>query len=94
MKQPFDGLSRSASAADTLFAPVLPPPVAPNGGPDLLSKAQSLAARLDSEGVVHSCQVRLRVGFFFDGTGNNLDADVGTDEHSNVARLFKAYPDN
>lgn len=26
--------------------------------------------------------------FFFDGTGNNLDADLENHEHSNVARLF------
>ncbi|MFL5358030.1 T6SS phospholipase effector Tle1-like catalytic domain-containing protein [Archangium sp.] len=34
----------------------------------------------------------VKVAFFFDGTGNNLDADVGNDEHSNVARLFRAHP--
>ncbi|WNG53847.1 DUF2235 domain-containing protein [Archangium gephyra] len=33
----------------------------------------------------------IRIAFFFDGTGNNLDADVGNDEHSNVARLFRAH---
>jgi len=33
----------------------------------------------------------VRVAFFFDGTGNNLEADVGTKEHSNVARLFRAH---
>ncbi|HEY0094093.1 MAG TPA: DUF2235 domain-containing protein, partial [Archangium sp.] len=37
-------------------------------------------------------QQGVRVSFFFDGTGNNLDADVGNDEHSNVARLFRAHP--
>ena len=40
-----------------------------------------------------SVQQGVRVSFFFDGTGNNLDADVGNDEHSNVARLFRAHPD-
>ncbi len=35
----------------------------------------------------------VRVAFFFDGTGNNLEADVGNDEHSNVARLFRAHPE-
>lgn len=29
--------------------------------------------------------------FFFDGTGNNLDADLETHEHSNVARLHRAH---
>ena len=32
------------------------------------------------------------MSIFFDGTGNNLDADTHTDEHSNVARLFRAHP--
>nr|WP_254380146.1 DUF2235 domain-containing protein [Corallococcus exiguus] len=32
-----------------------------------------------------------KVSFFFDGTGNNLDADLRTEEHSNVARLFRAH---
>jgi hypothetical protein len=39
-----------------------------------------------------SCQQCLYVSFFFDGTGNNLKADVPTLEHSNVARLFRAMP--
>lgn len=39
-----------------------------------------------------SCSVVVRMAFFFDGTGNNLDADVETSEHSNVARLFRAHP--
>ena len=29
--------------------------------------------------------------FFFDGTGNNLDADTPTEEHSNVARLYNSH---
>src|SRR5690348_1888446 len=33
----------------------------------------------------------LTVTFFFDGTGNNLDADIGTGEHSNVARLYQSH---
>lgn len=37
------------------------------------------------------CTQRISVAFFFDGTGNNLDADKGTGEHSNVARLFNAH---
>lgn len=36
-------------------------------------------------------QEGVRIAFFFDGTGNNLEADVGNGEHSNVARLFRAH---
>jgi hypothetical protein len=41
-----------------------------------------------------SCQQTLMLSFFFDGTGNNLDADVGSWEHSNVARLYRSHLDN
>jgi hypothetical protein len=34
------------------------------------------------------------ISFFFDGTGNNLEADYGTREHSNVARLFRSHNDD
>ena len=39
-----------------------------------------------------TCQVCVTLSFFFDGTGNNLDADVGTLQHSNVARLLQSHP--
>jgi uncharacterized protein (DUF2235 family) len=42
----------------------------------------------------HTCQQMLTLSFFFDGTGNNLDADVGTFEHSNVARLYRSHLEN
>ncbi len=38
-----------------------------------------------------TCQQCLTLSFFFDGTGNNFDADVGTMQHSNVARLFQSH---
>jgi hypothetical protein len=42
-----------------------------------------------------SCQQRLWLSFFFDGTGNNLDADVDTTKHSNVAKLYRVHvPDD
>jgi hypothetical protein len=41
-----------------------------------------------------SCQQRIWLSFFFDGTGNNLDADVGTNKHSNVAKLYRAHKPN
>ena len=38
-----------------------------------------------------SCKQILWLSFFFDGTGNNHDADTGMRKHSNVARLFRAH---
>ena len=58
-----------------------------------LDAIKSVSA-LRSTPICHTCQVQLRVAVFFDGTGNNLDADVPTNEHSNVARLFRSHLDN
>lgn len=94
LQQSLTALATSASAADTLMTPVFAPPCASNPEQCLMEQIQALQNRLDDQPAPHSCRVVLKIGFFFDGTGNNLDADIGTDEHSNVARLFKAYPDN
>jgi hypothetical protein len=39
-----------------------------------------------------SCKVNLAFGFFFDGTNNNLEHDRPSHNHSNVARLYLAFP--
>ncbi|MDE2076585.1 MAG: DUF2235 domain-containing protein [Burkholderiales bacterium] len=93
LRQPLNGLSSSASALDTLLAPVSPPPDAPIGELNPFAASAALHARLGTTPNAYTCKVKLKIGFFFDGTGNNLDADVGTDEHSNVARLFRAFYD-
>lgn len=64
-------------------------------GLDFGERPGSLAAihqQATTRPVTASCSLVVRTAFFFDGTGNNLDADVGTAEHSNVARLFRAHP--
>ncbi|OEZ63154.1 DUF2235 domain-containing protein [Duganella sp. HH105] len=38
------------------------------------------------------CNVNMVFGFFFDGTNNNLQRDFPTFNHSNVARLYLAFP--
>lgn len=40
------------------------------------------------------CCHDVKLAMFFDGTNNNLDADIGNRKHSNVARLFRAHPEN
>lgn len=47
-----------------------------------------------AEAAGSSCRITLRVAFFFDGTGNNRDADESSLKNSNVARLFRAHPDS
>ena len=39
-----------------------------------------------------TCTANLTFGFFFDGTNNNLLRDRGHHAHSNVARLYEAFP--
>lgn len=67
--------------------PLKPPPARPR-----IPMKDANAARHDPPPM--SCQQTLTLSFFFDGTGNNLDADVGTWEHSNVARLYRSHLEN
>lgn len=64
--------------------------------PAPVSKIVSLAAGMrntaESKGVPGHCVQKLWFSFFFDGTGNNLDADLGTVKHSNVAKLYRVHP--
>lgn len=41
-----------------------------------------------------TCSQCITMSIFFDGTGNNLDADSPSREHSNVAKLFKVHHTN
>lgn len=43
---------------------------------------------------VADCQQEPWLTFYFDGTGNNEQIDATTDEHSNVARLYRARVEN
>jgi Uncharacterized alpha/beta hydrolase domain (DUF2235) len=52
--------------------------------------ASAAAKQADQVAPPTTCQQCLTLSFFFDGTGNNLEADVGTMQHSNVARLFQS----
>ena len=73
------GLMPLAPAAPAVTAPARTPPSAVN-----------MRAARDAP-PPYSCQQTLTLTFFFDGTGNNLDADYWTFEHSNVARLYRAH---
>lgn len=48
----------------------------------------------DAKDAVADCNQDLWLTVFFDGTGNNERIDASTFEHSNVARLYRAMPDN
>lgn len=69
---------------------------------DLIQRLVCIAQ--DSQGPgVPSCSGDLNIGLFFDGTGNNERNDYGPEnnpfplrqrKHSNVVRLYHAYPDD
>ncbi len=83
-KQGSAGLSRQPMGATT--AAKTPPPTK--------NAARNSKAMEASEKDVPStwtCKQCLKLSFFFDGTGNNLESDIGTLEHSNVVRLYRAH---
>lgn len=51
----------------------------------------SVAADLDRKTSPSTCLQNLWFSFFFDGTGNNLEADIELEKHSNIARLYRAH---
>lgn len=59
--------------------------------PTLAQKSKGIERASKNQTPPHSCQQQLKISLFFDGTGNNLEADLHTVEHSNVARLFRAH---
>ncbi len=60
-----------------------------------ISKLASLGLEMKnnatSTGPVGSCVQTLWFSFFFDGTGNNLNADLDGLKHSNVAKLYRVH---
>ena len=59
--------------------------------PSLSQRASQIHAATDKQDAQPTCQQSLCMSFFFDGTGNNLDADSPTNELSNVAKIFLAH---
>jgi hypothetical protein len=90
-RQNAESLRCAVDQAGHIAADAAPKPVA-------VSKTASYAASSRNEarsnGPPGSCVQTLWFSFFFDGTGNNMTADSGSLKHSNVARLFRAMPEN
>ncbi|WP_374581474.1 DUF2235 domain-containing protein [Pseudoduganella sp.] len=66
---------------------------------ELMLRAKALCAKRVGKSAL-SCSGQIFAGFFFDGTGNNMQRDFKSVEqypskhqHSNVVRLFHAFPD-
>jgi hypothetical protein len=85
-------LTHAANAGDQFAAGVDKPEQPLTGGLSAADQSKALQACGKRVAPTSSCKVVLKIAIFFDGTGNNLDADLGTFEHSNVARLYRAHP--
>ena len=53
----------------------------------------AVRAQQSDDGKVGNCGRIWHVAFFFDGVGRNIDRDATDCRLSNIARLFRAYPD-
>lgn len=87
LNQPASNKQKGADLPDVRSQPV-ERPTAPSK-PAAASAAAAVNCLASS--AANGCQQRIKVSFFFDGTGNNLDADTPTEEHSNVARLYRVH---
>lgn len=84
-------LAQSAELANFTGQPVGRASCVASSGPTLAQRSVQLTASSEPADAQPSCQQCLTVSFFFDGTGNNMDSDMPTDEHSNVVRLYLAH---
>src|SRR5688572_337024 len=78
----------AASAVGPSPSPPAPPRVA------LAAATSACEVESSKRPPVQTCRQRLKLSFYFDGTGNNRDADIPTYEHSNVTRMFRAAPED
>jgi hypothetical protein len=58
------------------------------------SLTPALKAAIIQKGTPTTCKKILWLSFFFDGTGNNLGADLALPKHSNIARLYRVHKKN
>lgn len=65
------------------------PPVSESSPVNNVARAMKTSARQGAE--VGNCKRIFWFSYFFDGTGNNLEADIGLSKHSCVARLFLVH---
>jgi hypothetical protein len=84
LEQPIENRASGADAATLNSAATIQ--VVPPATPSTLDAASSLAHR--SAEPKPPCQQSITISFFFDGTGNNLDAD--TDVQLESAANFKS----
>ena len=72
------------------FIPNLPTAASGFNTPTLQQTASNIKVRIPDDCV--TCGHQMFVGVFFDGTDNNMDRDKPKGAHTNVVRLYDAYP--
>ena len=90
-KQTTARLEAAADLASKPGPPVYAAQAAGNAMPSFAERAAQIHAATEKKDALPSCQQSLCMTFFFDGTGNNLEADSPTNELSNVAKMFLAH---
>lgn len=85
------GIGASANLAETKAQPTANTYPPSKSSPSLIELCNRISNENGSSESTHGCHQKLRISFFFDGTGNNLGADKPTQEMSNVAKLFLAH---
>lgn len=80
-----------------MSAPIQSPTLFPSSGLRILSAREQLQRTKAmtcniSHGSKPACIGNLQIGLFFDGTGNNMQDHYSSHGHSNIVRLFNAYP--
>lgn len=59
--------------------------------PEICNAVSNMVADFDRHTPPSTCLQKIWFSFFFDGTGNNLVADLKLSKHSNIARLYRAH---
>ena len=82
----------TAAQSSAQVAAGIDKPAQPKGASQpLLDQVLAAGAAARYEPPSSSCKFTVKIAIFFDGTGNNMGADLPTLEHSNVARLYRAH---
>lgn len=71
-------------------APATMPQAAHQASP-ISNAVAAISDEIERNAQPSKCRQKIWFSFFFDGTGNNLEADMKLQKHSNVARLYRAH---
>jgi hypothetical protein len=88
LRQPAGKIEQAAASNLAVPVETVPTPVQASHAKSLAASLKQCSSASNAPG---NCAQTVWFSFFFDGTGNNLDADVESLKHSNVAKLYRAH---